>query len=249
MGYVLGQCPQCNNVMSMPDDSAIVRCPTCQSEVSATEAAALAGNADAMQGAQPQPEVQPQPTPPAGNDPYAQAAGMAGAQPTSAYTQPAPGYAPPPNQAPFYPQNTPAPSAFVSGWKTNTLFTILGIAASMVFYGLAQLGTEPDASGGIAGVVGILSLVYFIFAIVYAVKFYPAYFSDKPVVNSNEAASFLNGFVGGIIFGLLWNHNLTRREKGISHIVFVVLMIASIVLTIIAAFLLVGVIMMGMASV
>ena len=35
MGYILGVCPQCNNVMSMPDDSNLVRCPTCQAEVSA----------------------------------------------------------------------------------------------------------------------------------------------------------------------------------------------------------------------
>ena len=49
MGYILGVCPQCNNVMSMPDDSEKVRCPTCQAEVFAAEAAAIAGESRTQQ--------------------------------------------------------------------------------------------------------------------------------------------------------------------------------------------------------
>ena len=60
MGYILGVCPQCNNVMSMPDDSNLVRCPTCQAEVVASEAAALAGASSNMGAVQ-------QPADPYGN--------------------------------------------------------------------------------------------------------------------------------------------------------------------------------------
>ena len=72
----------------------------------------------------------------------------------------------------------------------------------------------------------------------YAAKIYPSYFTDKPMIDSPEAVSFLNTFVGGIIFGLIWNHNLTRKEKGIAHIVFIVFIAVAFVLAFVAAFML-----------
>ena len=193
MGYNLGVCPQCNNVMSMPDDSEIVRCPTCQSEVSAREAAALAG-----------------------------ATGQNGIQ-----------------QQPAMPYNAPANfnAPLLSTWKTDVLFTILGVVAAMVINGFAG-ASSSDASSSMGTMAGIFSLIYVIFSIVYAAKIYPSYFTDKPMISSSAAISFLNTFVGGIIFGLIWNHNLTRKEKGIAHIVFIVLIIAAFVLVFLAVFML-----------
>jgi hypothetical protein len=203
MGYNLGVCPQCNNVMSMPDDSNLVRCPTCQAEVVAAEAAALAG-ASGNNGVQ------------QSGDPYANAANM-------------PVY-------PTPPVNGVAP--LLGKWQTNVLFTVLGIVATMILNGFA--GGSVDAEGNVQGgaMTGVLALAYLVFCIVYAVKIYPSYFSDKPMIESNEAISFLNAFVGGIIFGLIWNHYLTLGNKGIAHIVFVALIGASFVLAILAVVLL-----------
>ena len=197
MGYILGQCPQCNNVMSMPDDSAIVRCPTCQAEVSAAEASAIAGAAQRA------------------SNPYAGAVG--------ASSTPAP------------PIGAGAP--LLNTWKTNVLFTVLGILAGIVINLFAQ--NSIDANGNptpYASMVAIFSLAFVAFAIVYAAKIYPSYFSERPMISSNEAISFLNGLVGGIIWGLLWNHNLTLQNKGVSHIVYIALIAAAFVLSIAAAF-------------
>ena len=205
MGYILGVCPQCNNVMSMPDDSEKVRCPTCQAEVFAAEAAAIAGESRTQQ-------------PNAGN-PYQNAANM------TSYTPPMFG----------------AGAPLLANWKTNVLFTILGVLAAAAINGFT--GASVDAHGNVTSnpspMVGFLALAYIVFCIVYAAKIYPSYFTDKPMLASSEAISFLNCFVGGLIFGLIWNHNLTRGEKGIATIVFIVLIAASFVLAFVLAFLIV----------
>jgi hypothetical protein len=213
MGYIMGVCPQCNNVMSMPDDCATVRCPSCQAEVRTAEAAALAGGT-------PDPGVQQQ------QDPFAAAAGTVGQA----------GYPAPP-QPPTGAFSGNAP--LLGTWKTNALFTVLGIVAAIIlngFMGQSGNANSPFAASG-GAVMGVLSLAYLVFCIFYAAKIYPSYFSDKPTLTSNEAISFLNGLVGGIIFGLLWNHNLTLREKGISNIVYIVLIATSFVLVFLLIFL------------
>jgi hypothetical protein len=221
MGYVMGQCPYCNNVMSMPDDSATVRCPSCQAEVSFSEAANLAGNA-----------AQGIPTPPAPDF----AIPAAGTQ--TAPVQPQPMATPATQiQPPVTPAYTGATSfashPLMNTWKTNTLFTILGIVASMVLNWFFS-GTSESAGFASSSMLALFSLVYIVFTIVYALKVYPSYFTDSPMIQSNEAISFLNTFAGGIIFGLLWNHNLTLKKIGISHIVYVVLIASAFVLSILA---------------
>jgi hypothetical protein len=204
--------------MSMPDDSAIVRCPTCQAEVNAAEAAALAGSNGQVGGQQ-----QPQP-----QDPYSNAINTSFQ--ASEYTAPA-GTAP-----------------FLGIWKTNVLFTVLGVLAGMAINGFtgSAVDTEGNYTGG--AMVGVLAIAYLIFTIVYAAKIYPSYFSDKPMISSSEAVSFLNTFCGGIIFGLLWNHNLTLKNKGISNVVFIVLIAVEFVLVFLAAFALVGAVASGTIS-
>lgn len=240
MGYILGQCPQCNNVMSMPDDSAQVQCPTCRSIVMAAEAAALAGTADQLQQGAP---VPPAPSPagePVGSpyrsavDAAQQTPGQTGQGPygNAASSRGIPPAPPTPDQ--FYAgTGAPAPTgtAFGGAWKTNALFTVIGILLAAALNGLIEL-IDADTPAT------IISLAYVIFGIFYAARIYPSYFTDKPVVQGNELISCLNGFVGGIIFGLLWNHNLTLNSKGVSHIVFIVL----VALTFVLAFALVGII-------
>lgn len=59
--------------------------------------------------------------------------------------------------------------------------------------------------------------------IVYASVFYPSFFGAKPKLKSSRAISFLNLTFGFIIFGLLWNTSLTKKVKGTSSIVLIVL--------------------------
>jgi hypothetical protein len=40
---------------------------------------------------------------------------------------------------------------------------------------------------------------------------------------NSRVISFLNGLFGFIIFGCLWNSNLTNKRKGISNVVYAVL--------------------------
>jgi hypothetical protein len=55
--------------------------------------------------------------------------------------------------------------------------------------------------------------------ITYALRVYPSYFTDKPVFKSSKVISFANFTFGAVIFGALWNTNLTEKKKGVSYIV------------------------------
>ena len=236
MGYNLGVCPQCNNVMSMPDDSLQVQCPTCGQVVYAAEAAALAGSgAGAQQGAAAGPSAGQQQNP---ADPYGQAAadGTMGAQQAGSTPPPSPYTGARGLHATPGAENT---AALGGTWKTNVLFTILGILAWMAVNGFSRMGVDENGDLTSSGtMIAIFAFIYVVFQIVYAAKIYPSYFSGKPMLESSEAISFLNAFVGGIIFGPLWNYNLTRGQKGISNIVFIVLLAATFVLAFLAAILL-----------
>ena len=61
--------------------------------------------------------------------------------------------------------------------------------------------------------------------IVYALVIYPSFFGAEPKAKSSFAISLLNFFFGGPLFGALWNHNITKRSKGISNVVIAVLLI------------------------
>lgn len=82
----------------------------------------------------------------------------------------------------------------------------------------------------------IFGLAYFVFSIVYAAAIYPSYFRGKPMITSSKVVAFLNGFCGNLIFGLCWQFNLKKNEKGVSNVVFIVLSIVGLVLGIIVVF-------------
>lgn len=107
----------------------------------------------------------------------------------------------------------------VPSWKTNVGFTILGILADVV------VGGVSSAMHNVAGIVVVA--VYAALAIWYALSQYPAFFSEAGVDNP-KSVSFLNGFFGGIIFGCLWNSNLTKGQKGVSNIVFTIITAVSL---------------------
>ena len=98
-------------------------------------------------------------------------------------------------------------------WKTNVGMSILGVVVSMV---VNRLLTTMGMAGS------VINAILMVLFIVYALVWYPSYFTDSPKLTNPGTISFLNLFAGGIIFGCLWNYNLTKRGKGVSNVVFVV---------------------------
>jgi hypothetical protein len=122
----------------------------------------------------------------------------------------------------------------LDAWKTSTGTSVLGF----IGYGLinslgrAQLYSIQNNYDEI-DIINIIHFVVSVLSIVYALFIYPSYFKAKPFLKNNKAISFFNLFFGSVIFGLIWNGNLTKRKKGVSHIVSVVV---SIVLWFVSSF-------------
>lgn len=121
------------------------------------------------------------------------------------------------------PSNTSdqACSPILLNWKTNVGASIAGAVAfclaSFMFAGL-------DLIPGGGFIVIPLALVWTAVELWYACLFYPALFrEDCPYTVSPAIISFMNLFIGCIIFGCIWNSNLTNKVKGISYIVFAVI--------------------------
>ena len=128
-------------------------------------------------------------------------------------------------------------------WKTSVGFSLLGalvgfplammlmlLLASFVSFGVASgigaaasMAPEVVSAVSSALVTPIAFILFYVLSIVYATVFYPSYFGGKPKVRSSRAISFLNLVFGFVIFGALWNSSLTKKSKGSSHVVLVVL--------------------------
>lgn len=133
-------------------------------------------------------------------------------------------------------QAQPAPTGCpaLDSWKTSVLFSILGLVLSVVWMGVVgyiigivislSLPSLPNQYVFALG-APINGLIYQLVSLVYVVAYYPSYFKEKPLIKSRRAISCLNFLFGGVIFGSLWNHNLTRKEKGISYVVCTILTI------------------------
>ena len=121
----------------------------------------------------------------------------------------------------------------IARWKTSIGFSILGIICGFVLFavigaitqliivkylgnGAAHLTGHSNGTVSITNLAGApTAIICLILMIVYAAVFYPSYFQAKPRLKSNKAISFANLLFGGIIFGCLWNGNLTKsRAQG-----------------------------------
>lgn len=100
---------------------------------------------------------------------------------------------------------------FLFNWRYDLVFSILGLVASVGLQALTRVIPEPF--GVILSVALTGALLY------YSLLVYPTLFGKSPKITSNKMASFFNFMFGGVIFGLLWNHNLTRKERGISYMI------------------------------
>lgn len=111
----------------------------------------------------------------------------------------------------------------INEWKPAPLFSVLGVIANFAIGSVLEAITMS-----LFGVL-IYAAVLTAAAVVYSVVFYRSYFTEKPLIKSSKAISFLNYFVGWVVFGWCWNKNLRRSnetgkpQKGISYIVIIVL--------------------------
>ena len=143
------------------------------------------------------------------------------------------------------PYASPSARPALKSWKTSTGFSILGLLASnglIALLGFSVLNIENP----IVKIGGLfLSAAVFVQLIgmfVYPAFIYPTFFKEKPVFRSPKLISFLNFFFGGvfvvlipisILFPLFWNKNLTIRKKGISPMVFSIIIITSLIIDIV----------------
>lgn len=123
---------------------------------------------------------------------------------------------------PLFDDHPDSNAPLLSVWQTNALATAGGVMAVAIVNILAM----QYATLGL-----VLSLLVYAASLFYVLSVYPSYFSQKPKLANPEAVSFANGFFGGLIFGLLWNHNLTRKVKGSSYIFYACMLVTSVLLT------------------
>ncbi len=107
----------------------------------------------------------------------------------------------------------------LDNWKESKGMCVLGVTC------VIALNVVYEMLGDNIGVIATLfSLAYIVLMYIYALSIYPSYFTPKPKLTGNGKISFLNIFLGGIIWGLFFQNNIAKRKKGISNIVFVVLL-------------------------
>jgi hypothetical protein len=105
-------------------------------------------------------------------------------------------------------------------WKTSVVWSVVGVIMELAY----QKVTLPEPLDT------VMTIVVTIFLFVYALWLFPSLFSETPKLANHQLISFLNCFVGGLIFGLIWNHSLTKKKKGISNIVCVIVFVLSVIL-------------------
>lgn len=123
-------------------------------------------------------------------------------------------------------------------WETPFATSALGLLCSMSWIALASVWLKNGLDGFAFGLA--MMVLYLVGALVYAAYYYPSLFTDAPRLTSSKAVGFCNFLFGGWLFGLIWNHNLTIRNKGISYVVAAVISIASIIVSAFLAFALIG---------
>lgn len=116
---------------------------------------------------------------------------------------------------------TAAQSRVLANWKTSVGASAVGFFASSLLGTVAEQIDVPTPGAAFA-LLGVV-VVWFAACAWYAGAFFPSLFKDDCEKTTSPAMiSFLNLFFGGIIFGCMWNSNLTKKQKGISNVVYLV---------------------------
>ncbi len=114
-------------------------------------------------------------------------------------------------------------------WETSVGATIGGLAVLAVLDRLFErLIPWLYGMNGMVAFVALLAtstvfVAYRIASLVYSLGVYPTFFEPTPKLTDNVKISFLNGMFGGIVFGCLWNANVTKGKVGNSCVVYAVL--------------------------
>ena len=214
MAFKRGICPTCGHVVDLPEEAEAAYCPECGAGVHTAEAfaafdemerqaAQIRRQQEAAQQQRPRPQSQRQPQRPS-LSPFASDS--------------------------IWQRDTGTP--FLAQWKTDALFTCLGLALRfMVVWTIINLtgGQTMIDTAMETGVLtatpqyivasGFLDLMCAIAAFIVIPKRFRPDFQGK-----NYLVSFTNTLIGGIIFGLYWNSRLIKRRMGVSHLVFFVLL-------------------------
>ncbi|GAX46711.1 hypothetical protein [Pseudolactococcus reticulitermitis] len=107
-------------------------------------------------------------------------------------------------------------------WQTSVPLSVIGVVLNRVVSRMPLFSWQLYLT---------VMLAMLVFSVIYALWIFPSLFRDKPVLRDHQLISFLNCFVGGIIFGLIWNWSLTKGQKGISNFVFLGLTVLMFVLS------------------
>ncbi|MCL2605716.1 MAG: zinc ribbon domain-containing protein [Coriobacteriia bacterium] len=103
-------------------------------------------------------------------------------------------------------------------WKTSVGFSLLAVFIGFpVVVLLLNMISLPFSFISSALPIVVAPCIFSVLIIIYAAKFYPSYFTDKPKFKSSRVISFLNLLFGSVIFGVLWNSSLTKKVEGRSH--------------------------------
>ena len=126
--------------------------------------------------------------------------------------------------------STAPTTTFLAQWKTNVGMSVLGIFILFLFNGVTS-ALITDSLRVTLPELGVLicSTAFALFCVWYALSVYPKFFGDKPRFKSPLAVSFLNCLAGSFIFGPIWNGNLTKKVRGVSHIVYSVFAIIMLI--------------------
>ncbi|MEC4272400.1 hypothetical protein VJ923_04390 [Adlercreutzia sp. R25] len=143
----------------------------------------------------------------------------------------------------------------LASWRTSVGWSIAGLLVGSYLVGFACMAVAALLAAGLTAIllgagaplaqaspvvqfalcVGLLTgVLQYAVMIIYAVLFYPSYFTNRPQLRSSAVISFANCAFGGLVFGLLWNSNLTKRVKGMSAKVCTALYAACLALFIVA---------------
>lgn len=222
MSFKPGLCPHCHCKVDLPEENEWAFCPECGTSIRPQ---------DAFDLLQQHPEYEMAPE-------SATTANLSAQQPSAPQPPVAPGSRQNTNQPAQKPKSVmddyfgdDAPwqktldTPFLRQWKTDALFTILGIAirAALMWTIMNVFPATTSISTTTIFVYGSVDLALGIMGYVMVPRrFTPDYHA------TNFMVSFWNGFVGGIIFGCWWNYRLTTKRLGLSHVVFFAIALADV---------------------
>lgn len=112
-----------------------------------------------------------------------------------------------------------ATNSVLAQWNTS-----IGAIAAGEIIGLVVLYAFTLVGGADLAASNLLLGIYYGVCALYSFIVYPSFFKKNPLVRSANAISFCNGFFGTFMLGPLFCYNLKKGHKGISNIVWGILL-------------------------